>query len=151
MCPNFDDLWMNDGSKYLDNSSSKIFYNIPNLNLSDKICKFCNSKINFAQRWAAFGTSVSVCKALMTIFKKYQISLLHTALVENRETLWVKYNVLVRQLPCTANVQKSYAGYNIFLILRGWFKGHFQTSLWYKARLRQALYKNEGENQPNQA
>ena len=35
---------MNDGSIYLDKYSAKIFFNIPNLRLSDKIGKFCNFK-----------------------------------------------------------------------------------------------------------
>ena len=33
---------MNDGSEYLSIFSAKVFYNILDLLLSDKICKFCN-------------------------------------------------------------------------------------------------------------
>ena len=63
MCPNFDDLCMNDGSKYLDISSVKIFYNIRNLRLSDKICRFCNfeNQLCSSLGLAAFETFLSVC------------------------------------------------------------------------------------------
>ena len=45
---------MNDGSEYLDNSSAKIFYNILNLRLSDKICKFCNFRNQLCSRMSRF-------------------------------------------------------------------------------------------------
>ena len=70
LCPNFDDLCINDRSKYLVNSSAKIFDSFPNLRLSNEISKFCNFKNQLWSRMSHFWALILVCA--MYVFLPYR-------------------------------------------------------------------------------